>query len=255
MKNFLRQLVQRSTGVVRPAFQPKARSRYDSAPGNARLVEERVEIIAPQPANLLPDVSVHSKSATVAQAEARSATEIERPKETLPPRTNVTRDLDLASVPAVDVVPRQPLFEHAPPTIQPQAIVRRVSEPQPEPTQGLRQIHTRETIERTREVHAESRTIETPARTFLRETIQYLPTAPTSAAAVGLPQPLAAKGEMNNGIPVFETSSAPTIRVIIGRIDIRAVHEREITPALAAPKRAHDPILSLDDYLKRRAVS
>lgn len=256
MKNFFRQLVQRSTGAIRPAIQPKARSRYDSAQEKAQLVEERVEIIAQQPAIFLSDAPVNSKSIAVNRAEANSSTEIKHPEADLPTSANAARGwLDIATVPSANVISAQPASAHAQEKVKPQLIVRPIPESKPEPPHDLKQIHTRETIERTREFHTEPRTIETPARTVLRETIQYLPTSRAIAAEVGLHPSPASKNKAENVVSAIEGSSGPTIRVSIGRIDIRAVHEREIGSAPASVRSPHNPTLSLDDYLKKRAAS
>ncbi len=58
--------------------------------------------------------------------------------------------------------------------------------------------------------------------------------------------------EKHLAAPLQEADSTPTIRVTIGRIDVRAVPSTSPAPSSAPKPNTSRPDLSLDDYLKRR---
>jgi hypothetical protein len=51
--------------------------------------------------------------------------------------------------------------------------------------------------------------------------------------------------------PIVASAAAPTIRVTIGRVDIRAIHPTPPAP-VRAPASAPRPLVSLETYLAER---
>ena len=91
-------------------------------------------------------------------------------------------------------------------------------------------------------------------RHFVRTESLLAPEAQLLKPASAIPQDRAAplsSAAPSPAEPAGTQESAPTIKITIGRVDVRA-----ITPAQPTPRRApatRGPALSLDDYLKQRS--
>lgn len=88
-----------------------------------------------------------------------------------------------------------------------------------------------------------------PSHTLL---VAQLTTTPRPGESQDRGSPLSDRAEPIPYAPEAERETAPTIKITIGRVDVRAVMPER--PAPRAPPERRNPALSLEEYLKQRSV-
>lgn len=250
MSKFLRHLLQRSLAPA-ATLQPRLASRFESGPAPARFSEERVETFAAAPDVPPPSRPVASAASSVASPRAEilstvvSSPLVAASPPVAPPPVIVSAPAPLATSPvppAANPAPVAPRAEAASFSAPP-AVVREVfSLPPASPATLL--------IERaTERIRESSPAPESAVSSSTVASAQV--TVPTFTPA--LLAPIAAPispATPPSALPVV-APAAPTIRVTIGRVDIRAIHAPSTASVRAlAPERR--PIVSLETYLSQR---
>jgi hypothetical protein len=259
MTPFFRSLVQRaaapSTGV---GLQPRIVSRFEAPGGSGpRFNIESTETIAPAPT---PPIGVTSTPAptpatvtSLPPAPLAASPALPTPAAPLVPSTALvvsatsspaptTAQASSTSNPSEGRAPTAPTFHPVPPV--PAAAAERPS-PLPPPTTLVT-----ERVERVREL-----------RTDVLRPEPVRPTPAPIVATVAHPsreprQPSVSVNRTASDRDAIDAPAPPTVRVTIGRIDVRAVAgPAGSTPVRPASDKPVRPRTSLDDYLKQRATS
>jgi len=226
--SYLASLVARADGTA-PVLRPRLASRYEqSARTTEAPVETSVETVAPPVA---------------ARAETPAVTIAAQPREPLEPRETVREIVRTESVQP------PPSATHRETTTNVERTIER----------HHRESHVREehsvvhvepagappvtrVIERaTPPVEAQHKTIE-PAEAPLRALL--LPPPPHPPVT-----PRASAHGPRSAAPAAPPDAAPTIRVTIGRVDVRAVEAPQRPARPAAPRQ---PAFTLEDYIRMR---
>lgn len=251
MSNFLRHLLERTLAPA-ATLQPRLASRFESGPAPVRFTEERIETFATPAVAPAPSHPVASAASPVASPRAEisspvaSALSVAVPPSAAPPPVLASVLVPLAAssvfppnVQAPIAPPAQAVSISAPPstaaretfslppasasTLLIERVTDRIRESSPAPGSGT----SSSSVAKTSAVTAP--TIAPATRTPIA--------APLSPAAAPAALPAA-------------PPAAPTIRVTIGRVDIRAIHAPAAPARTPAPERR--PLVSLETYLRQR---
>ena len=241
MSDFLSNLIARSFTDA-PAIQPRVPSLFETAgdefPGEPQSPTPAIaayETVAPRNAPAPGHVSESSpmgETATTKIAKTKSVTDVANARaeaeESLPKRDS-RADMSEARAEESPPKPDAPAAQNTP-------VIAQV----PRPT-----VHA----SKAKKLELETKKVVIPADTF-RDGTKDAHQNERFSEVLSEPRRIQPFRRKNfSAIEPRSSKSAPTIRVNIGRIEVRAIHPPPPTPGLTKPA---PPKLSLEDYLRRR---
>ena len=253
MSNFISHLVQRALSPAPSTVQPRLASRFENAVAPARQPEAQADGFSPS-----PGVSTQAPSAVARTPERVKA---------LPPMAALAAPPTTPSsaTPAPSPSSPVPVIARHHPLATPSSLP---SPPAPAPVPAPRAAASTGALEQLVELQPSTHTllvehVTERVREIHLPSTASLSVAPPNPAPEHLIVPAALPAPVSHKVPPTPAPlpilppaaiAQTTIRVNIGRIDIRAVHT---TPSAPAPRQApvRRPLVSLEDYLKQRAAS
>jgi hypothetical protein len=258
MSHFLRHLVQRSLAPATASVQPRLASRFESGAAPMRFTAQHFESAAETsptpPARFRPTTSPTPPAAPrveIAPTPAPPATTvfpttapgIATVTPSFPSTVNLTREISISTLPTATNISSASL--PSPPAFTSITAAMSSSHPHLATPASPSTLLVERVTDRLGEVSP-------TAPTIARMPSSASPVTPPAAAPSLATSSLFSPTTAPQIAAAVVSAAAPTVRVSIGRIDIRAIHPPSPTAA-RAPAPSRPPLVSLESYLKRDA--